>query len=101
MSGLQKTGATTKWLYDLARVFIKGAAHVAMVILTGTGVAQMLDESGAVQHLAAPPLTFRYFALSVLIGGAIKAFAFLEEKPLPDFSTTSTNTNPPIPPSII
>lgn len=95
MSTLQKTGAVSRWLYELARVFIKGASHVAMVILTGTGVAQMIDSSNAIQQVATQPLTFRYFALSVLIGGAIKAFAFLEEKPLPDFN--GGNTTPPLP----
>lgn len=81
------------WLYGLAAVFIKGSSHVGMVILTGTGVAQMLDASGTVQQAATSQLTFRYFALSVVIGGAIKAFAYLEEKPLPALKVA---TNPPI-----
>lgn len=82
------------WLYGLASVFIRGASHVGMVILTGTGVAQMIDTSATVAQVAAQPLTFRYFAVSVLIGGAIKAFAYLEEKPLP--ALPKTETRPPI-----
>lgn len=85
------------WLYGLASVFIKGASHVGMVILTGTGVAQLMDSSGAVTQLATQPLTPRYFLVSLLIGGAIKAFAYLEEKPLPALRNSSSNTTPPLP----
>ena len=86
------------WLYGLASVFIKGASHVGMVILTGTGVAQLMDSSGAVtQQIATQPLTPRYFLVSLLIGGAIKAFAYLEEKPLPALRSRSSDTIPPMP----
>lgn len=83
-----------KWAYGLISEAIKGAAHVGMVILSGTGIAQMIDSAStlAVPTAALQPLTFKYFLISAAIGAGLKAMAYLDQQPLPPLAV---ETNPP------
>ena len=90
---LQRASTFYKWGYGLLSEFIKGASHVGMVTLSGTGIAQMI-ENGTPAITAPPtaPLTFHYFLLVLAIGGGLKALAYLDTQPLPpmDFGVDDT-----------
>ena len=66
----------TYWLNELIAQCIEGASDAFLIAAGGSTVAHA---SGA----AAAPLTPRELGISIIIGGALYAAAFLKKTPLP------------------